>query len=125
MVVVLFLVAIGLGVAIWLSGDNKDKPGGTPVDQPTAGSTGSVTPELPLAPTFDAPTKSPVRTHGTGRPTGTKTSPSASASTSKPSTTPPTTAPTTKPTTAPPTNEPTTPATEDPGGGILGGGTGG
>jgi eukaryotic-like serine/threonine-protein kinase len=123
MVVALFLVAIGLGVAIWLSGgDDKDNPGGTPVDQPTAGSTSSVVPEVPVAPTFDAPTKSPVRTHGTARPTGTKTSPSASAPTSKPPTTPPTSAPPTKPPTTPPTEDPTTPATEEPDGGILGGG---
>jgi serine/threonine-protein kinase len=126
MVVLLFLVAIGLGVAIWLSGNDGDTPGGTPGNQPTSGSTGSVVPELPPAPTSDTPTKGPVRTHGTARPTGTRTSPSASASASTTPTKGPTTKPTTAPTT-PATVAPTTPATEGPtgNGGILDGGLGG
>ena len=112
MVVVLFLVAIGLAVAIYLSGDTE-KTGGTPNDQPTAVSTGDVAPDLPLTPTSDATTRTPVRPHGTPRPTGSKASASASASARATAASPATKAPT-EATTTPPTGGPTPGATEEP-----------
>jgi serine/threonine-protein kinase len=108
MVVALFLVAIGLAVAIWLTNGNDSKTG-TPSDQPTAGATGNPSPNGPPTPTSTTPVKNPVRPNGLPRTTGPK-SPSASASAS-PSVTPSRT--TTKPA-SPPTSPPTTPPTVPP-----------
>jgi serine/threonine-protein kinase len=112
MVVGLFLVAIGLAVAIWLT-NGDDSRTGTPNDQPSVAVTGNPSPDGSPTPTSTTTIKNPVRPNGVPRTTGPK-SPSASASASPsatPSRTPPTkpaTPPTTPPTAGPPTGAPTT-----------------
>ena len=124
MVVALFLVAIGLAVAIWLTSGN-DSPTGTPGNQPTAGVTGTASPDDSPTPTSTTPVKNPVRPNGVPKTTGSK-SPSPSPSVSR-SVTPTSPAPTK--TAAPPTTAPPTPPTADPttaaaGGDGTGAGTG-
>ena len=114
MVLVLFLVAIGLGVAIWLSGSDPKKTSGTPTDQPTAGPTLSVAPELLPTPPPDTPARIPERAHFAARPTSSKTTPSASASASKPPATKPSAKPSTPPPSTPPPVTPTPPTTTPP-----------
>jgi serine/threonine-protein kinase len=123
-VLVLFLVAIGLGIAIKMSGggsENAVDPNG----QPSAASTDDGQTDAPASPTHNAPT-----TQAPNRPNGSTQRPSASASTSvpattKPATTKPTTTPptTTPPTTTPPTTVPTTVPTTTPPAGAGGNAT--
>jgi eukaryotic-like serine/threonine-protein kinase len=112
-VVALFLVAIGLAVAIWLTNGN-DSQTGTPGNQPTAGVTGTASPDDSPSPTSTTTVKNPVRPNEPPKSTGSKSpsaSPSASPSVapSSPAVTKPASPPTTQPPT-PPTVAPTTPA---------------
>jgi len=121
-VVALFLVAIGLAVAIWLT--NGDATGGeTPTDGPAAPTTAG--PGKSLAPTSNPATRGTNRPNGVNpRPSTAK--PSASTSKSPPVSTKPTAPATTAPpvTTAPPAGgDPTAPA-EGPTTGAAGPGPG-
>ncbi|OJF15330.1 serine/threonine-protein kinase [Couchioplanes caeruleus] len=131
-VIVLFLLAGGLGTAIWLSetGENKRKgpaPAVAPGDSPPADET-----DEPLSPTEDEPTVAPPQQGGTQPQTNVPTK--STRPTAKPTATrPPTTVPTTS-TTKPPVTDPTEPSeppvdpepttTDDTGGG-SGDGSGG
>jgi serine/threonine-protein kinase len=129
-VLVLFLVAIGLAVAIKLSGGDEQKQV-TPGPQASTAATPEDSPTPTEDPSTEAPpTRTATKPNGGGH-TRTTAPASASASasskppTSKPTTTPPTTTPpTTEPTTDPPT-DPTTDPTEDTDPGTGGGGGGG
>lgn len=130
-VIALFLVAGGLGVAIWLSSNTKGEtrsPGTAVV--PTGSQTADETDE-PIEPSEDAPTRSTQRPGG-GQPQQSQTkkpskpaSPSTSASpTTPPTHTPTTTPPQTEPTkTDPPTSDPPDPPPTEGDDGDAGGGT--
>jgi len=126
-VLMLFVIAAGLGIAIKMSNSNADTANNPNLPQPTATTEDgeSAVPE----PTTNGPTtRATNRTNGPSR----SARPSASASVStKPSATPTTTPPSTKPTTTEPTEptdptDPTTDPTTEPadsgGGGNDGGG---
>jgi eukaryotic-like serine/threonine-protein kinase len=123
-IVLLFLTAGGLGLAIWLGGDRNEPSGNTPVTVP--GATATATPgENPV----DTPvTANPTRTahpNGVPRPSTRPTTTSRAPVTSSP--TPPpvkTTTPAAPPTTAPDTGGPTQGPTDDPTGGTGNGGSG-
>jgi eukaryotic-like serine/threonine-protein kinase len=121
-VVLLFVVAIGLAVAIWMNNGDSQRTGGTQNDQPTAGVTGTAAPGEPLAPPSGTSTKATVRPNGVPR-TPAKPTVTTSPSTKPTPRTPPTTKPA-SPATTPPTDGPTTPVTEGPTTGTGGAGTG-
>ncbi|WP_199513807.1 serine/threonine-protein kinase [Nucisporomicrobium flavum] len=135
-VIALFLLAGGLGVAIWLSSGNgsDDNPGSTTGVVPTD-SQDTDQPDQPVVPTETTPDRVPQRPNGatpqqtlTTKPTRTPT-PSAPTSTpatptTKPTTTRPAT-PTTVPTTTPETPPTTQPTEGGDGGGDSGGGDSG
>ncbi|BCJ51321.1 serine/threonine protein kinase [Actinoplanes sp. NBRC 14428] len=128
-VILLFLLAGGLGVAIYMSsGDAKDKQSPGPAVVPTE-SEAAVPSDEPTETEEEQPTRAPERPNGsTPRQTTTTkpskptapTAPTTGTSTPTP-TRPTTTPPATEPTTTPPTTTPTTTPTEE-GGGDGGGG---
>jgi serine/threonine-protein kinase len=126
-VVLLFLTAIGLALAIWL-GQNDDPSGnGNPIDQPSVGTSGNPTAGESARPATNPTTRGTPRRNGVPGPT--RARPSTSATSRAPATSAPATEPTTAPTTpaTEPTTAPTTPATESPttgSGDGTGGGTG-
>jgi serine/threonine protein kinase len=104
-VLALFVVAVGLAVAIWVNSSDNTAPGDNPAGGPTATSTSTGQPNQQLIPTLNPATRATIRPNGTiPKPSLTKPSaagtPSATAST-KPAA-PATTAPTTATTTAAP-----------------------
>ena len=106
-VLALFLVAIGLAIAIKMTGSNTDNAV-DPNAVPSAGAPDNGSLDVTTGPTRPAAT-----TRAPQKPGGVTRSPSASASAS--ASVPPTTPPTSKPTTTPPTSKPpTTPPTTDP-----------
>lgn len=123
-VLVLFLVAIGLAVAIKLNSSSPDDSQVTTNLPPSAANPGNDQPKPSDGPTFTtAPTRAATRPNNPPRTTTrtsvtpTATKPTTTPPTTKPTTTPPTTTPVTSPpTTDPPTDPPTTGDT-DPGGG--------
>jgi len=126
-VLMLFVIAAGLGIAIKMSSSGADTADNPNLPQPTATTEDGQSAE-PVPTTNGPTTRPPNRTNGPSR--SVSASASASAST-KPSAPPTTTPPTTKPTTtapADPTTEPTDPTdpTTEPadsgGGGNDGGG---
>jgi eukaryotic-like serine/threonine-protein kinase len=130
-IVVLFLTAAGLGLAIWLGGDPNKPSGGTPVPQPGTAATATATPgdKATEAPATQNPSRGTSRPNGTvPRPTVRPTTHSSAPATRSP--TPPpvrTTTPAAPPTTPPDTGGPTGDPTGGPTGGAGGGnpGTGG
>lgn len=129
-IVLLFLTAAGLGLAIWLGGDNNKPTGNTPI--PGIGATGTAGPadDQSGAPVTEDPTRGTTRPNGvnprpTPKPTQTRTttSPTKAPPTKAPPTTPPDTPPDTGGPTDGPTDGPTT-GTGAGGGGAAGPGTG-
>jgi serine/threonine-protein kinase len=124
-IVLLFLTAGGLGLAIWLGGDKNATTGGTPVPAPAATSTASPGDNPIDTPVTENPTRT-SRPNGAPRPTVRPASPTRAPLTSSP--TPPpvkTTTPAPPPTTAPDTGGPTQGPTDGPTTGTGGGGGGG
>ncbi|MFI7597492.1 protein kinase [Actinoplanes sp. NPDC049681] len=132
-VIALFLVAGGLGVAIWLSGNKQEDRSPTAV-VPTDSQTADETDE-PVEPSEEAPTRSTQRPNGgqpqqseTKKPSKPASSPTSTPATTKPTETPSTKPPQTEPTeTDPPASEPPDPTPtdgENGGGGDAGGDTG-
>ncbi len=125
-IVLLFLTAGGLGLAIWLGGDKTGSTGGTGVPAPGATSTASPGDNPIDTPVTENPTRT-TRPNGAPRPTVRPTSPTRAPITNSP--TPPpvkTTTPAPPPTTAPDTGGPTQGPTDGPttGTGTGGGGAG-
>jgi len=123
-VLALFLVAIGLAIAIKMTGNNRDNAV-DPNAVPSAGATDNGPLDVTTGPTRPtSTTRAPNKPGGVTRSPSASASPSPSAtSTAPPVTKPPTTPPSTKPTTTTPTTEPTTDPTTtapaDGGGGAV------
>jgi serine/threonine-protein kinase len=120
----LFMLAIGLAIAIKLAGNTNADKAVTPNDVPSTATSGGGSAGATVAPPRTTPTTRASRVNGVPHSVPTPTTTPTTPPTTRPTTTPPTTKPTTTPPTTTPIT-PTTPTTAGPGVGGVEPGSGG